>query len=399
MGIPEFGRKVAGVMVTPATALAHDTVYACIRDKAESIGQLPVMLYRRKGDVNQLVLKGREHRIFTKKPNDFQTMGDLVENYVTCLETYGKWFAYVERNDRGSISEIIPFRYQTNVTVNMDLNGNVYYIYTTNDGKPDMGFAGDKIMHIKLNTLDGFTGLSPISAGARSIGVSISQEDHLASLMENGATPKGILTTDNIFKDDNAIQRLKDQWSGYTGTKNAGKTPVLENGMKYQAMSISPADAELLEQRKYSRVGLCSLFRVPPERVGVDSGNKQKDVEQSNTAYMRDSLNSPIVKFEDAMNLILPDGLSIKLDRKGFVQGDRQSQVESISAEFKMGSISLNEMRTDLDRDPIEGGDVHAIDTNNLTFGLPTDIPKLQEQARLAAQPQQPVQVEEEENA
>ena len=114
---------------------------------------------------------------------------------------------------------------------------------------------------------------------------------------------------------------------------------------------------------------------------------------------MRDTLNPLCVKYESAINLILPDNLEIKLDRKGFVQGDRTSLVESTSGEFKMGSISINEMREDLDRDPVEGGDVHAIDTNNLTFGTLEDIPSFQEAAReQEVANNQPQPVEEEEN-
>lgn len=379
-------RKVAGVVVNQNTAIQHSTVYACIRDKAESIGQLPVKLYRTTNGKKEEVTSGREHRIFTQRPNDFQTMQDFIEMMETSLELNGKFFAYVNRNDRGSISEILPFRNQRSVSVNMDINGNVYYTYTTNDNKPAMGFAENKILHIKLNTLDGFTGLSPIQCNARALGLAISQEVHLSSLMEDGAMPVGVLETDQIFDDEDAIKRLQDDWRvKYGGTKNSGKTPILENGLKYRPLTISPADTQLIEQRQYSREELCGIFRVPPHRIGASTGAKKEDIEQANKDYYINKLMPIVTKYEMAMNWILPDNLTIKLDEKGFIRGDAKTQAEVVGAEFKIGSISMNEVRKDMGREPIEGGEVHAIDTNNLTFGLLTDIPKLQEEKRALA--------------
>lgn len=381
-GFSMLNKKHAGVTVTPITALGHDTVYACIRDKAESIGQLPVNLYKK--DKKQS--SGRELRIFTKKPNDFQTMQDLIEMYVTCLELYGNFYALVIRNDLGNISEILPFIDQNSVRPDVDLNGNVYYRYVTNDHKIRMEFAGGDIIHIKQNSVNGFYGLSAITYGARSIGIAISQEVHLASVMESGALPIGVLETAEVFKDENAIKRFQNDWrEKYGGAINSGKTPMLENGLKYRALQISPADSELILQRQFSREQICAMLRVPVDRVGGASTTKQKDVEQSNTAYMRDSLMPPITKFENAINLKLPTGTEIRLDEKGFIRGDRKSQVEVLSAEFKTGAISMNELREGMDREAIDGGEYHAIDTNNFTFGLPTDIPKLQEEQRALA--------------
>ena len=381
-GFSMLNKKHAGVTVTPQVALAHDTVYACIRDKAESIGQLPVNLYKK----GKKQLSGREVRIFTKQPNDFQTIQELLEMYESCLELYGNFYALVVRNDLGSIYEILPFIDQQSVRPDVDLNGNVYYRYVTNDHKIGMEFAGGDIIHIKLNSVNGFVGMSAISYGARSIGVAISQEVHLASVMEDGALPSGVLEMEGTFSDQAAIDRFQKDWrEKYGGAMNSGKTPMLEYGLKYKPLQISPADAELILQRQFSREQICALLRVPVDRVGGASSAKQKDVEQSNTAYMRDSLMPLITKFENAINLKLPAGTEIRIDEKGFIRGDRKSQVEVLSAEFKTGAISMNELRKGMDREPIEGGDYHAIDTNNFTFGALTDIPKLQEEARALA--------------
>ena len=395
-GIPMFGGNNvhAGVRVNTATAIETDIVYTCIRDKAESIGQLPLVIKR---NGKRLERGSREHRIFSMKPNDYMTTQDLLEMYVTNMELHGNFYMLPVLNKFGNIAELIPFRFQTNVKPSMDTNGRVYYTYSTNDGKPNIAFAGNTLIHIKLNSLNGYDGLSPISAAAMVIGVAISQEQHIASLMEKGARPSGVLTTDAIFKDPDAIKRLKHEWGKtHGGAGNSGKTAVLENGLKYQAMGLSPADSELIKQRIFSRIQICGVFRVPPSRVGVVDAQKYSKLEDNNKAYLRDSLIPLITKFENALNSILPTSLLVEIDVSQYARGDRLSQVEALSAELKSGGIMISEMREDLGRPFVDGSEVFAIDTNNLTFGLLTDIPKLQAAAleREKAANQKPAEIE-----
>ncbi|MGB2265113.1 MAG: phage portal protein, partial [Glaciecola sp.] len=355
--------------------MAHDTVYACVRDKAESIGQLPVRLKRKTGDTYEKVTQGREFRIFTQRPNDFQTMQDFIEMYVATLELRGNFYAYVSRNKYGNVAEILPFRNQAGVSVNMDASGRVYYMYATNDGKPDMTFAGADILHVKNFTLDGFTGASAIAYGARSIGIGIAQEDYLSNIMADGFLAKGVLTTEQAFKGVEGLNRLKSDWKKFTGTNAQSEIPILEQGLKYQALNISPADAELISQRGFSREQICGILRVPPRRIGITASAKGagSDIEQENKDYYQNKLVPIITKLEHAINFVLPDNLSISLDEKGFIRGDFESQVKGAHEAVKSGLASLNEGREIIDMQPVDGGDVHAIDTNNLTFGVLTD--------------------------
>ena len=382
-----YGVKTAGVTVNQTSAMQHATVFACIRDKSESIGQLPVRLFRVKSDgTEEQVKKGREHRIFTKKPNDFMTQQDLLQMYVTCMESNGKFFAYTVRNDRNSVAEIIPFRYQSNVAPQMDLNGNVYYTYVTNDGKPNMAFAGNDIIHIKLNTLDGFTGISPIAYNFGAIGLGMAQEKHLAGLMKNGAMPKGLLETDNVFQDVKAATRLREEFDArYAGVDNSGKSVLLENGLKFRPLTISPADSELLLSRQYSQQQICGIFRVPPRRIGASTTAKQSDIEQENKDYYVNVLMPLVTAFEYAMNDILPDNLNIKVDERGFVRGDLESQVKGMGEAFKLTAISIDEFREGIGFQPIENGHYHAIDTNNITLGTLDQVEGLQAEQRALA--------------
>ena len=376
-------RRSAGVATDVNSAMQLSTVYACIRDKAESIGQLPVKLHKKSKRFDEEIAKGRYHRIFTQRPNDFMTMQDFIETIETNLEARGKFFAYIERNDIGDVMEILPFRHQQNVAVNMDTNGNVYFTYTTNDGKPKISMSSEDIMHIKLNSFDGFTGLSPISCNARAIGLGISQEDHLSSMMQKGTMPSGILQTDQVFKDPATAERIRQQFKDkYQGVDKNGEVIFLEQGLKYNPLTLSPADTELILQRQYSREEICGIFRVPPHRIGASTGAKKEDIEQANKDYYINKLMPIVMKIESAFNEITPDNFYIKLDESAFIRGDLTSQVSAYGELFKLTAISIDELRAGAGFQPIENGDYHAIDTNNITLGTLDQVADLQAEQR-----------------
>ena len=393
--------KHAGVDVNYNTAMQHNDVYTCVRIKAEALGQLPVRLYRNlDGNKRTEITSGREHNIFTQRPNEYQTWQEFIETYVTSLELIGHFAAEIKRNRFGSVYSIVPFKFQNNVQSSMNAEGQVYYTYSTNDGKGHVEtktYQPADILFLKSFTLDGYSGISTVSQCALAIGTAIAGEQHAASLFENGAMPMGVLQTDGTLDDsEETVQRIRQQWSElYGGTKNSGKTAILEYGMKYQPLTMTAVDTQLLEQRKFSREQIAGMFRVPLSLLQASTGMTYNNVEQNNLAFFRDALMPLAYKLELNINLILPDSHFIKLDEKAFVRGDRSALVATVGEELIKGFITVNEGRIELGHDPIEGGDVFAISTNNITFGKFSELPSYAEQQAASNAGNTPTQVTE----
>jgi HK97 family phage portal protein len=380
--------KYAGETVNYTTAMQHNDVYSCVRIKAESFGQLPMKLYRTDGVSKIEIFSGREHQIFTQKPNPYQTWQDFNEQYTTSLELLGKFSAEVKRNKYGNVYELVPFKHQAQVDTHMDDDGNVYYTYTTNDHKgkrTTQTYLPTDILFIRTFTLDGINGISTISQCALAIGTAIAGERHAGSLFENGAMPMGVLQTDDTFDDEAATQRLRQQWNEmHSGSKNSGKTAILEGGLTYNPITMTAVDAQLLEQRKFSREQIASMFRVPLHLLQASTGMKYANVEQNNISFFRDALMPLAQKLENHINQFLPKNHIVKMDEKSFVRGDRAATIASVEREIKSGVLSINEARSKFGYAVIDGGDVYAIKTNNLTFGKWEDLPDIQA-AELAA--------------
>ncbi len=179
--VDDFGVDIfsmGGETITISKAMKIEAVYTCIRDKAETVGRLPVHLYDNSNpDAVRRVRDNRLHRIFTERPCDFMTMQGFMEFMTASYELYGAFYAYPVYNDRGGIMEIVPIRYQQNIVPSMDVNGNVYFRYVTNDGKPHLVFGIDELFIVGQFTLDGITPVSPIQYNAQLLNGTYETED------------------------------------------------------------------------------------------------------------------------------------------------------------------------------------------------------------------------------
>lgn len=356
-----------------------EAVYACLRDKSETIGQLPIKLYETPLKKSRVQVKtGRLHQIFTQKPCDYMTFQEFMEMLVVSLERFGAFYAYVERNDRGNVMSIIPFRFQGNIRPNMDLQGRVFYTYLRNDGKPGDPYRAEDLFIIKNFTFDGYTPVSPLVQNARLMGIADAQEETAFESNTDGITARMYASTDQIFKDDNAIARLKAQFAEMKGPQGASAIPVFEQNLKLNSLKLTPAETELLKNREFTVNRICRIFRVPVHRVGV-AGTTAVDILALDEAYFRDSLNPILMKVEVTINELLPAGYELEFDRNAFYKGSPWRLIEHIEKAVKGGLFSINEGRNALGMEPVEGGAVYAIDNNNVIYGEWNNLSSMQE--------------------
>lgn len=388
--------------VTESKAMKIEAYFSCLRDKAETVGQLPLNLYRKNGMGREKVTQGRAHRIFTQQPCEYLDMIGFVEMATVTLERQGVFYAVVERNDRGSPMAVIPFYNQSSVIKQMDHRGMVYYTYTTNDSRGVITFDASDLFIIQLFTVNGVNPISPIVQCATMLGIAQTQDDNYKELQEDGITAQMALKTDQPFTDENALQRMKEDWKRFRGRNGKREIPILEQGLTPVSLKLTPQESELLSNRAFSVQRICAMTRVPPHRIGAKAevNGTKSTVFELDEAYMMSGINPVLNKIEQAWNKIAPDGHHVEFDRKAFYRGSPYRLVEAVEREVKGGLANINEGRGDLGREPIEGGDVFAIDNNNVTYGKWTEINQIQDRLYGQAnnQPQQQVNENEPEN-
>jgi len=360
-------------------SLKIETVFAALRDKSETIGQLPIKLYETSKKGRKEIKSGRVHRIFTQKPCDYMTMQTFMENLVVSLERYGAFYAYIERNDLGAPMSIVPFRFQGNIQPSMDVQGRVYYTYVKNDGTIGDAYNLEDLFIIKGFTLDGFTPVSPLVQNARLLGIANAQEETALETQTDGITSRMYGSTPNGFKDDNKIVRLQEQIKTLRGPKGSSAIPIFEEDLKFHSFKLTPAETELLKNREFTVNRICRVFRVPVHRVGVTGTGTGLDIEKENEEYLRSSLNPILVKVEKALNSLLPPGYEVEFDRNAFYAGSPWRLVEHVEKGVKGGLYSINEGRNALGEEPVEGGDVYCVDNNNVVYSSWDKLEEMQE--------------------
>ena len=228
------------------------------------------------------------------------------------------------------------------------------------------------MLHIPGLGFDGLVGYSPIAMAKNAIGMAIACEEYGAKFFANGAAPGGVLEHPGTIKDP---QRVRESWqSTFGGSGNANKIAVLEEGMKYTPIGISPEQAQFLETRKFQINEIARIFRVPPHMVGDLEKSSFSNIEQQSLEFVKYTLDPWVIRWEQSIqrSLLSKDEKAVyfvKFNLEGLLRGDYQSRMNGYAIGRQNGWMSANDIREleNLDRIPAkDGGDLYLINGNML---------------------------------
>ena len=223
------------------------------------------------------------------------------------------------------------------------------------------------VLHIPGLGFDGLVGYSPIAMAKNAIGMAIACEEYGAKFFANGAAPGGVLEHPGTIKDP---QRVREAWqSQFGGSGNSNKIAVLEEGMKYTPIGISPEQAQFLETRKFQINEIARIFRIPPHMVGDLEKSSFSNIEQQSLEFVKYTLDPWVIRWEQSiMRTILSfdekKQYFVKFNLEGLLRGDYASRMSGYATARQNGWMSANDIREleNLDRIPAdEGGDLYLI--------------------------------------
>ena len=342
------GSSASGIVVNPQTAMQSASVYSCVQVLAQSVGVLPLNLYTeaKNGAIN----KAKTHplfRILHDQPNDWQTSVEFFEMLVMSLCLRGNAYAYVNRSRSGVVVELLPL-HPDMVRVEM-LNGfRLQYQVTLPDGSFKTMAAGE-IFHVRGLTLNGWLGISPIAYARESIGLALATEKFGGQLFRNGAKMGGVLEHPGKLSLE-AYNRVKDSFDNASSGENAHKTAVLEEGMKFSKISMSPDDSQFLETRKYQRSEIAAIFRVPPHKIGDLERATFSNIEQQSLDFINDALMPLCNRIEKAIKRDLftdadKKNLHVRFNVAGLLRGDAAARSQYYHNGILDGWMTRNEAR------------------------------------------------------
>ena len=373
-----MGGSTSGKQVTERSAMQMTAVYSCVRILSEAVAGLPLHLYRYKeGGGKEKAIDLPLYRLLHDEPNPEMSSFVFRETLMTHLLLWGNAYAQIIRNGKGEVIALYPLM-PNKMRVDRDENGNLYYEYVHSSDEADtmknttVRLTPYNVLHIPGLGFDGLVGYSPIAMAKNAIGMAIACEEYGAKFFANGAAPSGVLEHPGVIKDP---QKVREAWqSQFGGSQNANKIAVLEEGMKYTPISISPEQAQFLETRKFQINEIARIFRVPPHMVGDLEKSSFSNIEQQSLEFVKYTLDPWVMRWEQSLSRALfteeeKKTLFFKFNVEGLLRGDYQSRMNGYATARQNGWMSANDIREleNMDKIPAEqGGDLYLINGSML---------------------------------
>ena len=360
----------AGERVNGSAALSSATVYACVNLISDTIGSLP---WNVKQD-SEILYNTPLQRLISKRPNKLMQAVDFRRAMMTNVLLYGNAYALPTRrgNQLGSIEFIPP----ENVSINETTDGDILYTVQTEWG-PNLTLTPEQIIHVKCFTLDGYTGVSPISYAAETVGTDLAATNHLATFYGSGATPKGYIKLMGTIRDPERLKSIGSDFDAQYGANNSGKTAVLPEGGEYIPTSSSMADSQFIDSQKWTTEEICRIFKVPPHKVGrVEGISQNMSIESQNAQFVTDCIRPwvELLEMEFTDKLINNKEHYIEIEVDQLLRGDTNTQVQRDVSYWNIGVLNANEIREKMGLPPVEGGDeymkpMHMSNENDINNG------------------------------
>lgn len=360
--------------------LAFHAVFACITLIASDTAKLGLKLHQVDTNGVWKPLDGNSLTRLLAKPNNYQTRSQFLECWSISKSARGNTYVLKERDASGVVAKLHVL-HPDRVCPLVSDSGDVYYQLNADklaqvrqdDGAVDgqIVVPASEIIHDRYNCLyHPLVGLPPLYAAATAVIQGRNIQNNSAAFFGNNSNPGGILTAPGAISDETA-ERMKRHWeANYSGANNAGKVAVLGDGLKYEPMAVTATDAQLIEQLRWTAEVVCSVYHVPPYKIGVGQMPSYNNIQALNQEYYSQCLQRLLTDIQRLLN----DGLEVspnqgfRFDLEALLMMDSQTQMNVLKEGVGSGIFEPNHARRKFNLAPAEGGDTPYLQQQNYSL-------------------------------
>ena len=381
------GQTSTGISVSTDSAMRAMSVHTCVKAKSNGIKMMPCHLMRRSGKNVEKATDHPVYRLLHDQPNSWMTPSEFWGMASACLDLRGNFYALKTGLPGRPTKELIPLAMGSVEEVIQTPNYGLFYkvIRPTQDSNGTTGIGqsngghvdiipGNRIMHLRGLTLDGFTGLNPIAYARESIGLELATEKHGAKLFSHGTNIGGVLTMPEgqYFKDRTKAREFMEEFNqNYSSVENAHKAALLENGVTWTKMGMTSIDSQFLEARRFQHRQIVDLFFSIPLSImtSEDKTATFASSEQFSIAYVIYALMPYIINIEQAVyrDLLSEEDKKTyyaKFEARSLLRGSFREQMESLQIAVNTCIMNPNEARELLELNPYDEGDEYRTRTS-----------------------------------
>jgi HK97 family phage portal protein len=356
--VERFG--LAGVPVGPAAALRLSAVFSCVRLLSESFASLPLRFYKRNADGSKTrVYKHWLIQLLTRRPNDMQNAYEFREMLIAHCALRGNAFSEIDSNRDGSIASLTPIN-PDSVRIDLLDSGSWRYRVKQRDGT-DRIIQRGQMWHLRGLSSNGIVGLSPIDLARDNVSIGLATQQFGARFFANDATPAGgWLEYPGKWKDAAQREEFREAWQESQTGRNRGKTPILDQGLKYHGVTVSLEDQQFLETRQFQVDDIARVFRVPPHMIGSSKAVTNATAEQLAAEFISYCMTSWAERYETSVEAELApesDAIEVEADFANLMRGSVTGRTAYYASGIQNGWLVRNEAREAENFEPIPGLD------------------------------------------
>lgn len=375
----------AGRPVDVSVLSRNSTVMSCVGIKARALAQLPICVMAETADgsyVNALKsdkvgvrdkTKAKQVHNLLNSPNHFQSAYEFWYQWLMWHELLGEAFTLWWRKDQDNPTQTPLEMYvldSTLIAVTItDLRYPSYRLSTPSYGfSKDQQLAAHQVMHIKEMGWQGSSGFNKGVLMAELVGLDQDIDLYANYVMQNGAKPSGMFTTEQVIPDakyKEIAARLKEAWSNMVGSKTSdpskpGQGMLLDQGMKYTPLDmLTMQDTQTAELKLQTMKRICGLFGVPPAMLGIGE-SRYNNTQTMLDEFYKSTMSPLIINVQQKLKQHLFPGypsLCIQFDTRNFLKGAPLDQMNFATAGVKNGIMTPNEAREYLGMSEMAGAD------------------------------------------
>jgi len=369
--------------IGPDGALQISTVWACISRRAETIASLPFFAYEQKNGQKDLARSSSLYNLLHESPNARMTPFEFWRAMVMNHDLRGNAYARIDRGPNGEALALWPMPADQVEHRVLD-DGSMVYAYQVGS---DIAILSEfNVLHLK-NLGNGTTGLAKLEFMRSTTDEAAKAQRSASKIFGNGGKPTGVLMLDKVLNPEQRKQlqaRFTEMSEG-----NTSRLYVLEANMKYEQLSMSPEDMQLLETRQFSVEEICRWFDVPPVMVHHSNVTTWgSGIEQIVDGFYKLTIRPMLVSIEQATRkrVMTPRQrvtMSIEFALDALLRGNPTQRAELYAKNVQNGVMTRNECRQLENLPPVTGADELTAQSNLLPLQLlgkqdatPKDVPK-----------------------
>lgn len=357
----------SGIPVNNDTALTFSAVWAAIRILSESVAQLPISLIEREENGDKINRTNHPlYNLLHNKPNEYITYFSFIQKIMVDLCLNGNSYVKIERNGAGRPVALYPIDFDN---VEIREYEDKYYYFNSETGA---AIEYEEMLHFKTMSQDGMIGLSPIDTCANSISWGLGLEAYGNSYFSNGAKVSGVLETDRALSTE-AVDRLRNSFdNNYSKIGDSNKTLILEEGLKFNSISMSNEASQFLASRQFSIEEVCRIFNVPPHMLADLSKSSFSNIQEQSREFVQYSLQPYLSMIEQEMTNKLfkkneSGKLFVEFNVNALLRGNPKDRAEYYRTMLNIGAISINEIRQKENMNRVDEGDSLFMQLNMTT--------------------------------